>query len=294
MSQRELPTHLFRGIQLSPEDAERVLAGGLPPRGVLTSWSTNRSVAEGFASPMGGRVGLLLTIQRVMAREHVIVGLNAYFRELASRSGDVMDDYMLGEEEFLLKDFEVPRRNIRRLDGLAEGAVGRAGGSRFGEVERERGESFFSRLFGGGSVEDRARKLRRIFPAANVTGSFVPWMSSWAELRRMVVDGQLPVDFLEGLIGGILRDQYFSARVKKWGSDAVGLYVNQNFEAEVLPRLNVWLGDFLAESGLRLPYVDGTLEARLSDPLGLRRDLRTMTDWMRSNLVGVVKGRRKG
>ncbi len=117
MSQRELPTHLFRGIQLSPEDAERVLAGGLPPRGVLTSWSTNRSVAESFASPMGGRVGLLLTIQRVMAREHVVVGLNAYFRELASHSGDVMDDYMLGEEEFLLKDFEVPRRNIRRLEG---------------------------------------------------------------------------------------------------------------------------------------------------------------------------------
>jgi hypothetical protein len=115
ISQRELPTHLFRGIQLSPEDAERVLEGGLPPRGVLTSWSSDRSVAEGFANPMGGRIGLLLTIQRVMAREHVVVGLNTYFRELASRSGEQVDDYMMGEEEFLLKDFEIPRRNIRFL-----------------------------------------------------------------------------------------------------------------------------------------------------------------------------------
>jgi hypothetical protein len=117
ISQRELPMHLFRGIHVPPGDAERILAEGLRPRGVLTSWSTSRAVAEGFGTPIGDRVGLLLTIQRPMAREHVILSLSAYMRELSSFSGNEIDEYMLGEEEFLLKDFEVPRRNIRRLEG---------------------------------------------------------------------------------------------------------------------------------------------------------------------------------
>lgn len=81
---------------------------GVKGRGQLSSWSDDIGIASGFGSDIGTDKGIVMSIPVELAKRHMIYGVKAYYSSIGKEHE--VDE--LDEEEYVLKDFNVPPKYV--------------------------------------------------------------------------------------------------------------------------------------------------------------------------------------